>query len=372
MPSGSQATSLTLPGDGQSFSPFANPTGSSNVDPAAGLDAHLSAYSGAHPSAHPVAAPTSAADALSIDGAVNTISGTLKGIWLQFLGHLPMIVAGFLVLLLTGILCFFLRRSIRKILAAADLRRSLKDLIERFAIIAAWILGVLLAAMLVFPGISPGDGLAALGIGSLAVGLAFKDIFENFFAGILILWRFPFEIDDFIECNGLMGQVVDVTIRNTLIRTVDGRLVIIPNATIYKNPVEVLTSGRYRRITVVCGVAYGENVGKSRKVIEAAVNACQLRATDRDVEVFASEFGDSSINFEVTWWAGATPLSQRRSKDEVVEAVKRALDEAGIEIPFPYRTITFKGPIPVGIVGPTETESAPDARTDAPSKDDPS
>jgi small-conductance mechanosensitive channel len=177
------------------------------------------------------------------------------------------------------------------------------------------------------------------------VGFAFKDIFENFFAGVLILWRFPFEDGDYIACQDFVGRVEDVTIRNTMLRRPTGELVVVPNAIIFKNPVDILTNRSVRRYTVTVGVAYAEDAGEARKVITEAVRRCETVSKDRDLEIFAAEFGDSSLDFEVTWWAGATPLQSRQSRDEVVLAVKRALDEAGIEIPFPYRTLTFKEPL---------------------------
>lgn len=295
---------------------------------------------------------------VSIEAASETVQDTLQSIWHDFLSHLPLIAAGVLVLIATGLVTMLIRRASRRALKRRRLRRSLKELIERVIAIGTWCLGLMLTAMVVFPGVSPADALAALGIGSIAIGLAFRDIFENFFAGILILWRFPFEIDDFIECNGITGQVQDVTIRNTMIRTVEGELIVIPNATIYKNPVEILTSRDERRQTVICGIAYGEDIGEARGVIQEAVNKCKTVSDSQPVEIFAQEFADSSINFEVTWWTGATPLDQRRSRDEVVEAVKAALDKAGIEIPFPYRTLTFKDSLKTSIVQEPEREAS--------------
>ena len=110
----------------------------------------------------------------------------------------------------------------------------------------------------------------------------------------------------------------------------------------------VRTDRDLRRTTVICGVAYKENVDAARKVIEDAVaQVDSVRDDVKDVQVFAQEFGDSSINFEVTWWTGSTPLDIRTSRDKVVAAVKAALDDAGIEIPFPYRTLTFDEPLPM-------------------------
>ncbi len=97
--------------------------------------------------------------------------------------------------------------------------------------------------------------MAGLGIGSIAVGFAFKDIFENFFAGVLLLWRFPFERGDFIECNDVMGKVENMTVRSTLLREPSGELIVVPNATLYKNPVYMLIYRSPRRQQVVTGVA---------------------------------------------------------------------------------------------------------------------
>lgn len=284
-------------------------------------------------------------EAFTVEEASETVRESLSDIWEAFLGHVPLILAGIGVLVVTAGVALVVRRVFRSLMGGVSMRESLKELLERFLVVAVWLLGLLLAAMVVFPGVSPGDALAALGIGSVAIGLAFKDIFENFFAGILILWRFPFENGDFIECNDLVGRVEDVTIRNTLLRTTEGELIVVPNSEIYKNAVHVLTNRSERRITVICGVAYDEDVAESREVIREAVEGCSRVSGDKPVEIFAQEFAASSINFEVTWWTGSTPLEQRESRDEVVEAVKAALDHAGIEIPFPYRTLTFKGPL---------------------------
>ncbi|GAB4515121.1 MAG: hypothetical protein Tsb0013_19590 [Phycisphaerales bacterium] len=209
---------------------------------------------------------------------------------------------------------------------------------------------LLLAAMVMFPGLTPSKALAGLGIGSIAVGLAFKDIFENFFAGVLILWRFPFEPGDWIEVKGIEGRVIDVTVRNTVLRTVRGELVVIPNADLYKNPVDVLTNRDLRRIEEVCGVAYGEDVDAARDVIEEAVSSCESVSGAHEVQVFVRGFNTSSIDFEVAWWTGSTPLDRRRSRDEVLSSVKRALDDAGIEIPFPQRSVWFRSGLDVSKV----------------------
>lgn len=134
----------------------------------------------------------------------------------------------------------------------------------------------------------------------------------------------------------------EITIRNTLIRKVDGKLAVVPNATLFKNSVDVLTSQPQRRVRIVCGVAYDEDVDRSRDIIEQAVRSCETVREKRTIEVFALEFADSSVNFQVMWWTGSKPVEIRRSRDEVISAIKRELDKANIEIPYPYRTLVLK------------------------------
>lgn len=284
---------------------------------------------------------------LDVDKSSMHVRDSLRALWRDFLERLPLILVGVVILLLTWCIEKLANAVVRRSVARARLRPSLSDLMVQLSTFFTWLIGVMVAAIVVFPGMTPAKLLTVLGLSSVALGFAFKDIFENFFAGILILWRFPFDKGDFVECNGLCGKVEDITIRMSLIRQVDGQLVVIPNAMLFKNPVNVITSQSLRRTTVVCGVAYSEDVDQSRTVIEGAVRECPTVADSKPVEIFAQEFADSSINFEVTWWTGSTPLEIRRSRDEVVAAVKRALDEAGIEIPFPYRTLTFKESLPL-------------------------
>lgn len=288
-----------------------------------------------------------AGERVSGEGAVGveSIFDTVVGIWRAFLEHLPLFAAGVLILFVTWAVSGVLARLATRALSHSRMRASLQELIERLLYMAIWALGLIVAAMIVFPGLTPTRALAGLGLGSIAVGFAFKDIFENFFAGILILWRFPLEKGDFIECGEIMGRVEDITVRNMLIRRTSGELVVVPNATIFKNALRVLTNREIRRVEIETGIAYDESIPEAREVIEKAVSSCESVSREEPVEVFARRFGSSSIDFQVTWWTGATPVEVRESRNEVVTAVKAALDDAGIEIPFPYRTLTFKEPV---------------------------
>lgn len=275
------------------------------------------------------------------------VAQSVRSLWEDFLMRSPLILAGLLALIITAMVSKLAKAIASRIASKSRLRISLQDLILQLLTITIWVTGLLIAAVIIFPGMTPARALTVLGLGSVAVGFAFKDIFENFFAGILILWKYPFDRGDFVECNEVKGQIEDITIRMTMIRQVDGQLVVVPNGFLFKNPVDVLTSRSSRRTTIICGVAYDTNLNKARDLIHKTVNACSTVRQEQEVEIFAQEFAASSINFEVTWWTGATPLDIRKSRDEVIRAVKRGLDEADIEIPFPQRTLWFPKSIEV-------------------------
>ncbi len=300
---------------------------------------------------------TSTADpnaSLHIASVADSIRDTVLGVWSDFVHHVPFLVGGVVVLLLTWLAAYLAVRVGHRALARSRTRESLKDLIVRLLVICVWTAGLLLTAMVVFPGVTPAKALGALGLVSIAVGFAFKDIFENFFAGILLLWNFPFEKGDYLECEGVMGEVISIDIRMTQIRKPTGELVVLPNSFLFKNPVDILTDRKYRRVSIIAGIAYGEDVDQAVAVITEAVSGCQSILDDRPIQVFPQGFGSSSIDIEVTWWTGSKPVDLRRSRGEVVTAIKRALDSAGIEIPFPYRTLTFKEPLQTRMMNPAD------------------
>lgn len=275
------------------------------------------------------------------------VSEQVSGFLTKAVALAPNLLAATIVLLVTWVLAALFGRSLSSLLRRSQSRPSLTVALSKLVSTVVWLSGALIALTLIFPNLTPTKLLTGLGLGSIAVGLAFKDIFENFLAGFLILLRKPMRIGDDIECNDLSGKVEEITIRDTFLRKRSGELVLVPNSYLYKNPVKVLTDHPYRRISIIVGVAYGEDVDAARKVIKDATTAVNERQDAKPVEVFACKFNASSIDFLVRWWAGSTPREEHLSRDLMVASIKHALDKAGIEIPFPHRTLTFAEPLEV-------------------------
>lgn len=203
------------------------------------------------------------------------------------------------------------------------------------------VLGFFVAAAVLFPGLEAGDLVGVLGLSGVAIGFAFKDIFQNFMAGVLILSRRPFRIGDQITTNEFDGTVHEITFRSTQLETYDGELVIIPNAAIFTNPVQVHTAKPQRRSHFGAGIGYDEDIDTAKRVILDAIVKCDLVADEPAAKVWTIEHGASSINFDVLFWTDSDRASVMDARDQVATAVKYALDEAEIEIPFPQRTLHF-------------------------------
>ena len=264
-----------------------------------------------------------------------------------FVQSIPVIVVAIIILLLTGLVAGFAAKIADRITGKAEVRPSLRNLVETLVKLAIWVLGVMLAAIVVFPDLTPGSLFAGLGIGAVAIGFAFQDIFENFLAGVLIMLREKMRIGDTIECEGIEGKVEHITLRETHIRALSGELTVVPNSVLFKNPVEILTDQELRRFDVVIGVSYDTNLDQAAEVIRKAVESVDGINLDKGIDVFAQEFNSSSVDFKVRWWTGSTNRDGHESRDKIVRAIKSGLDNAGIEIPFPYVTHTFKEAVPL-------------------------
>ena len=279
---------------------------------------------------------------------LDTLIDQLNAMGTEFIRALPSIAIALAIIIVTAIVAKVAVSVADKAVGKTDLRASLRTLIQTVIKLGIWILGLLIAMIVVFPGLTVGSLIAGLGIGAVAIGFAFQDIFENFLAGVLIMVREKMRIGDVIECEGIIGKVEHITLRETHIRKLSGEVTVVPNSILFKNPVEILTDQDQRRHQVVIGVSYDTDLDEAAAVIRKAVLVVDEVNEDKGLDIFAQEFNSSSVDFLVRWWSGSTPRAGWESKDKVVRAIKRGLDEAGIEIPFPYITHTFKERVPLG------------------------
>lgn len=280
-------------------------------------------------------------------GPLNSVMEQLADMADGFFKLLPLLAIALLVVIVTWLVARGAVRLADRLTGKTRLRPSLRNLIDTVTKIGIWLVGLMIAATILLPGLTAASLLAGLGIGAVAIGFAFQDIFENFLAGVLIMIREKMRIGDVIECQGITGKVEHITLRETHVRKLSGEITIVPNSILFKNPVEILTDEGERRHEIIAGVSYDTDLEQARQIILDAVKSLDAVNKDKGVDVFATEFNSSSIDFRVRWWAGSAPRAMHETRDQVVRAIKRALDDAGIEIPFPYVTHTFKEPVPL-------------------------
>lgn len=270
------------------------------------------------------------------------ITDSLVNIWKSTLEHLPYLVGGLAVILITWLFSMVLSRVAKRTFSKTKMRPSLSVLIVRLVKTAVWLIGIISAAMIVFPGLTPAKALSAAGLASVAIGLAFKDIFQNFFAGVMLLWKFPFEEGDLIACGDVKGRVRSIELRHTLIQDTSGELIILPNSMLVTHPVEVFTHLCDRRIELDFRVSLDTDIEHAIEVITKAVATLTKINQKKDIKILPVEFGDSSIDFQVFAWASSEPMPFRVARAEMITAIKSALNEANIEIPLPYRALSFE------------------------------
>ena len=204
---------------------------------------------------------------------------------------------------------------------------------------AVWISGGMLALTIITPSIKPGDLIAGLGIGSVAIGFAFKDILQNMLAGILILIRQPFEVGDQIIAGEYEGTVEHIETRATLIRTYDGKRVVIPNSDVYTNAVTVNTAWETRRSEYDFGITYDSDTRRAMEVALEAANGVEGVVADPAPEALSLDLGDFSKVVRLRWWTASTQRENIHARSDVMLAVEEAFAANEIGIPFPTRTL---------------------------------
>jgi len=255
---------------------------------------------------------------------------------------LPSVLAAGLIL----IAFFFLNRlaagMLSRVITRAGAEPAARDIALRLTKYTLLAIGLVMAANQL--GIQVASLLAGLGIVGLAIGLAAQDSLANLVAGITILWDRPFRIGDNVTVAGTFGKVQEIGLRTTRIRTVEQLDTILPNNEIINATIVNHTLNPMMRLGIPVGIAYGEDTREARRVLLEKVAGHELILDDPAPAVVVTGLGASSVDLELRVWL-RDPFTEREAVCAMTELAKIALDEAGIEIPFPQRTLHFAGPL---------------------------
>lgn len=249
--------------------------------------------------------------------------------------YAPMALGAILTIIIGFWLAGFLSNKLGKSLKKKGTDESLIPFLKSMCSITIRVL-VLFSAAGMF-GFEVTSFVAVLGAVGFAVGMALQGNLSHLASGILILFFKPFKVGDFIVTAGYSGSVKEIQIFNTVLTTLDNRIIIVPNGTITGGPIENLTANPTRKVPMTFGIGYGDDIDKARKVIQSVCDSCPQIDHSQAVDIIVTELADSSVNFSVRPWTKTEDYWTVYAY--MHEEIKKAFDKENIGIPFPQMDV---------------------------------
>lgn len=277
-----------------------------------------------------------------VNKMIRLLTGKLAHWGNELIRLLPNIVVAVVVLVLGLYVAKFFRKIAGRLFKRVSHNETLNSLFNSFIYIV--VIGIVLFTVLSILNLDKAvtTVLTGAGILGLALAFAFQDIAANFMAGILISFRKPIRVGDIVMVQGFEGKVHEINLRDTIIDTFKGQLVIIPNKDVFQNPIENFSRLEKRRFDLDVGVSYGDDLDKVKQVALDAVKDIENVSQVNKPTLFFTGFGDSSVNFKIRVWIdSADSLKFRQMGSDVIVALKKAFDANDIMLPFPIRTLDF-------------------------------
>ncbi|WP_088889778.1 mechanosensitive ion channel family protein [Leptolyngbya ohadii] len=275
---------------------------------------------------------------VEISAAWQKVQGMING----FIALIPNIVLAILVFAIFFLVAGMVRRFVGRLTRKRRHARNLGLILGRLAQWIILLVGLFVSLSIVIPTLRAGDLVQLLGISGVAIGFAFRDILQNFLAGILILLTEPFQLDDQIIFKDFEGTVENIQTRATTIRTYDGRRIVIPNSELFTNSVTVNTAFDHRRLEYDVGIGYGDDIEEAKRLILEAIHEIEGVLQDPAPDVIVVDLAASSVNIRARWWVKPPRRADVLAlQDRVLTAIKNKLVANGIDLPFPTQQILF-------------------------------
>ena len=260
--------------------------------------------------------------------------------WVEgFIQMLPNLLLALVIVIFFWFLSHWVHKTMLQIFEKTDFNKSLEGLIANCCRVAVFLAGVVFALAALQLQKTVFSLLAGVGVIGLALGFAFQDLAANFISGIMLAVRSPLHIDDVIKINDVMGTVIDVRLRDTLVRNFDGQDVFIPNKDFTANKFTNYSTFGRRKIRIDVGIGYENDASKGTKVVLEALKKVPNILQDPAPEAYVSSLGDSSVNIFGHVWFTYPGGSYFQVQHDAIVTVKKELEAAGFNIPFPIRTL---------------------------------
>ncbi|MEA3439828.1 MAG: mechanosensitive ion channel [Chloroflexota bacterium] len=269
------------------------------------------------------------------------LPGPLEVMLYQFLEFLPKIIAASVVFVIGIVLTLIVVNALRRTLERRKVNSEATTVIVRLTWISLIVLTLVVSLQQV--GFNLTAFLAGLGILGFTIGFALQDVSKNFVAGVLLLIQQPFNVGETIEVDGFIGKVLEIDLRATRMRTLGGRIVLIPNGDIFTSPIINYSQAEQRRIDIELGVAAESDLGHVRQTVFSAIEGIPGLLEEPAPQVAFHTFGDSTLNCTLYFWIDTSQTNPVNAKDAAVEAVNTTFMREGIELPYPTQTVKVEG-----------------------------
>ncbi len=288
-------------------------------------------------------------------------SSGLRTMWRDFVHSLPFLAFGLVILGVSIGIGTLTTRGARAFLRQRVRSKLIQTVVARAAGVIVFLLGayiVLRVSGLTQLALTIVGGTGLIG---LAIGLAFRDITENFLASIFLSVQRPFETEDLVDIAEVTGYVQQLNMRTTVLMTLDGNLVQIPNATVYKSKIRNFTTNCNRREAFDIGIGYADSINDAQEIARKVLAEHPAVLHDPEPMVLADNLGKSTVNLRVYFWLDGREHSWLKVRSSVIRLVKRAFQEHGISMPDAAREVIFPRGVPITVVDEraTDTSRAP-------------
>ncbi|AJZ91135.1 small-conductance mechanosensitive channel MscS [Cedecea neteri] len=272
---------------------------------------------------------------LNVVDSIHNAGGWLVRNQELLLSYAVNIVAAVAILIAGMIVARLVSGAVNRLMLARSIDSTVADFLS--ALVRYGIIAFTLIAALSRVGVQTASVIAVLGAAGLAVGLALQGSLSNLAAGVLLVTFRPFRTGEYVDLGGIAGTVLNVQIFSTTLRTVDGKIVVVPNGKIIAGNIINFSREPARRNEFIIGVAYDADIDRVKQILTEIITSDERVLKDRDITVRLNELGPSSVNFVVRAWSKSGDL--QNVYWDVLERIKKALDANGIGIPYPQMDV---------------------------------
>ena len=265
---------------------------------------------------------------------------TTRELLRDIVGNLPSLVGAIIVAGITWGVAKLVRYIAYSWAKQTEGDSNTELLIGRLSYGAVWVIGIVIALGVM--GLDFGALLGALGLTSVAIGFSLKDVLSNYISGVILLAARPFRINDQVVIGSYEGTITQIQLRATTMKTYDGRVVYIPNQEVFQASIINNTASPRRRSSVLVGIDYGEDIGEAIAVINKVLLGMKEVETTPNPDVLVNELAASTVNLEIRFWVDSRRSGFLATTSRVAQAVKEALEAAGIDMPTDIYTLILR------------------------------